>query len=64
MKVNSLFERLILIQTKDLFKLNNIWFIQKNIFMPNKYLLKSNKFFLKTNRLLHSYIVKDIICLI
>ena len=39
-----------------------VWFKQ-NIF-ENKYLFESNQFFFKTNKLIHWYMVKDIICLI
>ena len=49
------FERLFLIQTKDLFKFNNTCLIQTKYFWPNKYLFKANKFIFKINECIDTW---------
>ena len=58
---NNLIKRFFFIQTKDLFQLNHIFSIKQNIFGSNEYLFKSNQFWFKTSKLLHMYMVKEIV---
>ena len=78
MKLSRYTEKKDLIESKKIICLNDfLWFkemiclnamkfvwFKQNIFEPNKYLFESNQFFFKTKKLMHWYMVKDIICLI
>ena len=77
-KSNNYIQKKDLIESKKLIFLNDfLWFIEmicldeikfvwfkQNIFKTNKYLFESNELFFKTMKLMHWYMVKDIICLI
>ena len=55
-----------ILRSKEMICLNEIKFVwfKQSIFEPSKYLFESNEFFFKSKKLMHWYIVKDIICLI